>query len=208
MIITDISLQRNKKRFNIFLDHEFAFGISDELRFKYNLEVGNKIDKDFIEDILKAEELIKAKTKAFQLLSYRQRSKKEIHDSLIKSGYDEDVVLDTIEYLKRENFLNDEIFTESFIMDKKNLNKFGPIRIKNELKFKGIDESLIKEKLDSLFDQEEKFEIATRLAEKRISSYKNDTIEAKQRKLSNFLLRKGYDFDVVNKVVADLLHVR
>jgi len=208
MIITDISIQKNNKRFNIFLDGEFAFGISDELKFKYCLEIGKDINRDFIVNIIESEELKKAKDKSFKYLSYRQRSEKEIVDNLHKTGFDEKIITSTIQYLINEGFINDESFAENYIKDKKNLSKFGPLRIKNELKLKGIDERIIVEKLSELDDKEENYEIALDLAKKKMKGYINDPKEAKIRKLSSLLIRKGYDFDIVSKVINSLIDNR
>ena len=67
MKITNIELQKNRKRYNIYIDDEFAFGISDELRYKFGLHIDDNIEQDFIEDILKSEEQMKAINYALKL---------------------------------------------------------------------------------------------------------------------------------------------
>ena len=75
MIITKIEPQRNNKRVNIYIDGEFAFGILKEIQYKYKLWENTEIDRNYIEDILIAEQQAKANDYALRFISYRQRSK-------------------------------------------------------------------------------------------------------------------------------------
>ena len=59
MKITDIISQKRNERVNIYIDGKFAFGLSNELRYKYDLYMDKIVTHEFIEDVLKAEEQIK-----------------------------------------------------------------------------------------------------------------------------------------------------
>ncbi len=202
--ITDIVMQkRNKDRVNIYIDNMFAFGLTNELRYKFDLQINQELEESFIENVIKAEEQSKVTMAALNLISYRQRSIKEINDKLIEKGFEASFIEISIEYCKELNYLNDEHFARSFINDKQNLNKFGSKRIKYELIKKGISKDIIEEQLD--IDPDEEYEIALVLAEKKINSYKNDDRNSIYRKLSGFLLRKGYPYDVVKKVLNIIL---
>ena len=171
MIITKIETQKNnKERVNIYIDHEFAFGLMMEIQYKYDLKEGMEIDGDYIRKVLKEEELSKAKDQALKYLSYRQRSKKEILDKLKKNGFEEDIIEDTLIYLEDYGLVDDVEFAKSFMRDKINLNKFGPTRIKYELYKKGIDESII----EDVLDDDDEYNRALTLAKKKLPSYKND----------------------------------
>lgn len=203
MKITGIEIQRNKDRVNIYIDNKFAFGLTNELRYKFDLHVDQDLDPSFIESVLKAEEQNKVTTAALNLIAYRQRSIKEVYEKLKQKGYEELLIENTIEYCKKQNYLNDENFAQSFINDKQNLNQFGSKRIKYELIKKGISREVIDKKLD--IDNDEEYEIALILADKKIKSYKGQDRNSIYRKLSGFLMRKGYPYDVVTKVLNKVL---
>lgn len=203
MKITSIEPQRNKKRVNIYVDDLFTIGIDEELRFKYKLEVGMEVDDDFIKEVLKAEEQNKVINKALNLLSYRQRSEKEIYDALKRNDYEDVYIEKAIERCKEHGYINDRAFAEAFIRDKLNLNKLGEQRIKYELIRKGISDSIIEEVL--VLDSDDQFEVALELAEKRLPSYRKDDRNAKYRKLSGYLQRRGYSYDIVSKVMRKVL---
>lgn len=75
----------------------------------------------------------------------------------------------------------------------------------SELYQKGVDKEIISEIIDEVIDPDEELQRALELAEKKAVSYKNDDRNAKYRKLSAFLARKGYSFDIISKVLKEVL---
>ncbi len=203
MRITDIIPQKRHDRVNIYIDKKYAFGLSDELCYKYNLSVDKIVNQEFIDDVIKAEEENKVINSALNLLSYRQRSIKEIYTRLIQKGYEEEYVKNAIEYCTDRNYLNDKSYAENFIKDKINLNNHGSMRIRFDLLSKGVSKYIIDEVLNLDFDEE--YSRAYGLAQKKIKSYKNEEKNAIYRKLGGFLQRKGYTYEVVSKVLRVVL---
>lgn len=203
MKITRIEPQKNPNRVNIYIDNEFAFGLDVEIMYKHSLKADMNIDEHFLENILKAEELNKVINQALNLLSYRQRSEKEIFNSLKKKGNEEYYIEKAIEYCRNQNYLNDKSFAESFIKDKTNINKLGSQRIRYELISKGISKEIIEDVLQ--INNEDEYEMAKDLALKKLKSYKGQDNNSIYRKLGGFLQRRGYTYDIVSKVLREVL---
>lgn len=203
MIITNIELQKNNDRVNIYIDDKFAFGLSVELRFKYGLHIGDEIEQNFIDDILKSEEKAKVTNYALKLLSYRQKTEAEMFKALKRKGYDDTFIEHTISYLKENKYIDDLEYARMFIKDKQNLSKLGPNRIKFELLKKGISKEIIDSTLN--ISSNEEYDSAYELALKKQKSYLGQDKYAVYRKLGGFLQRKGYSFDTISKVLDDIL---
>lgn len=203
MKITKIKPQNNKDRVNIYLDGEFAFGLDMEIAYKYNLKKDMEIDESYIENVLKSEEQNSANDYALKFLSHRSRTEKEIVDKMIKKGFDEEVINETLAYLKKYNFIDDRRFAEIYTEEKIRLKKLGSYRIKHELQNKGVDESIASEIVEKYSDNE--YERAMELATKKVKSYKNDDKNAIYRKLGGYLQRRGYSFECVSKVLKELV---
>lgn len=203
MKITGIEPQKRQNRVNIYVDNLFSIGIEEELRFRYKLEVGMEVDDAFIKDVLMAEEQMKVRNHALNLLSYRQRSEKEIFTSLKRKGFAEEHIDQAIEYCKSNNYINDEEFAIAFINDKINLNKLGSYRIRQELLNKGVSSDIINKVI--ILKPGEQYEMALEIGKKRLNSYKNDDKNSVYRKLSGYLQRKGYSYDIISKVMSELL---
>lgn len=206
MEITKVELQKNNDyRYSIYIDDEFAFGITDELKYKYNLKKGLKLDQKLIDEILELESYNKAVNYVMYLLSFRMRSEKEIRDKLIEKEYMNHQIEHAIEYSKERNYINDFEFASSFVRDKTNLNKYGPEKIKFELYKKGISNSIISEVLEEYIPRDLEYENAHELAVKQVRKYSKDDKYKKYSKLSGYLYRKGYSFDIINSVVNSII---
>ncbi len=203
MKITKIEHQKNKNRLNIYLDNKFAFGIFEEIAYKYNLIEGMDIDENFIDNILILEEQQKANNYALNLLNHRWRTEKEIRDKLTNKNYDENIIKNTIAYLKNQNLINDKRFAETYTEEKIRLKKLGSYRIKHELYNKGISQEIIDETIEKYCHNE--YERALELAKKKITSYKNDDKNAIYRKLGGYLQRRGYSYDCISSILRELL---
>ncbi|CAM4414560.1 MAG: Regulatory protein RecX [Legionellaceae bacterium] len=105
--------------------------------------------------------------KALSLLARREYSCKELEQKLfLKANVKRDLVKQLINQLIEENLLSDTRFTEVFIHSR--IRKgYGPIRIREELKQKGISLTLIDQYLDQT---EEKWQsLLAKVWEKRFS---------------------------------------
>jgi regulatory protein len=202
--ITKIEPQkRNKKRVSVYIDDRFAFGIHEDIAYRLHIQEGTDIDKDYIENVLKTEEQNKANTYALNLLSFSARTEKQIRDKMSEKEYESSIINNTIEFLTRTGLLNDSKYAENFAKDKANFNKYGNSRIKFELYRKGVSKDIVEDVISNQPDDE--YERALEVATKKILSYKNDDKNAVYRKMSGFLQRKGYSYDIVSKVMKELL---
>lgn len=201
--ITKIEAQKTPDRVSIYINNEFAFGLSQIVRYEYNLKTNMTLDDSTIEELKDRDQLEKTKSYALYLLTYGDNTEKTLKDKLLMKGFSEDNIIDAIDYCKSYGYIDDKSYAERFIRDKVNLNKYGSKKIKSQLIEKGISKDLIEDVLD--LDGDLEYENAKNLAAKKLSSYKNlDSIVIKRR-LSGFLYRRGYDFSIINKVLRELL---
>ncbi|MFA5576839.1 MAG: RecX family transcriptional regulator [Tissierellaceae bacterium] len=203
MKITNIVAQKDKNRVNIYVDGLFSIGIGEEISYKYDLHLGMEVDDDFIKELLQAEEQNRALNQALNYLSYRQRSEREVYQALKRKGFESFYIDKAIEYCKKNKYIDDRSFAESYVKDKVNLSKLGSERIKYELRLKGISNDIIDKVL--VIDKSDQYEAALELARKRMDSYKGDSNNAIYRKLGGYLQRRGYPYETISKVLREVL---
>lgn len=203
--ITSIELQKNNKdRVNIYIDNNFAFGLDIAIYLKYNLKKDMELEQDFVETILMAEDLSKATNYAANLLSKKDRTQKEIKDKLLDKGYEIDIVDKVLVKLKEYNFINDELYCEKYINDKIKFSKYGKNKIKANLYAKGVDKDIISQKIVEI-DNNLEYERALAIANKKLPSLQKYDVMKIKSKLGNHLIGKGFDFDIVNKVIREII---
>lgn len=203
--ITKIEVQKKRKnRCSIYLDDEFAFGINIDVLYKFGLKKGDQLSEEDIEKILAVEEKQTAKERALKFLSYRDRSEKEVIDKLKAIGYKETVINWVLAELKRLKLIDDTQFAVSFAKTKMINKPMGEYMLRRELFSKGIDEKDIDEAIAIVYQEKDPITLATEVALKQVKKYKHlDETKAKRR-VSDFLLRRGFSWDVISDIIGNL----
>ena len=93
--ITGLKVQkRNKDRVNVYLDGEYAFGISRIVAAW--LRNGQELSEEKIAELKAQDNVEVALQRALNYLSYRPRSEQEVRQNLKKHKYHEGVILSLI----------------------------------------------------------------------------------------------------------------
>ncbi len=87
-----------------------------------------------------------------RLLAAREHSRRELHQKLIQRQADPGLLEQVLDQLQRDGLQSDDRYTESFIESRVNRGQ-GPVRIRRELKERGIDAELIDRYLE-IYDSE------------------------------------------------------
>jgi regulatory protein len=206
--ITAIEVQRkNKKRFNVYIDDSFAFGVHEDVLIWHKLTVGMELSTAFTEEVILAEEQSKANNYALKLLGYRARSEQEIRSRLSQKGYESNIIEGTVRFLKKNNYIDDYAFAKALVNDELNLKQSGEGLIKQKLLQKGISKEISQSVLKEILDEEESLAACIQLAEKKLNTtYRNDAPIDKMRKIVAFLQRRGYSYSMIRKAVGGILN--
>jgi regulatory protein len=133
--------------------------------------------------------------------SYQERNHNEVKQKLYGFGLYKAEVEELMSKLIEENYLNEERYAIVYAGGKFRVNKWGRTKILYELKQKQISAYCIKKAMASISDEDYEKTITKLATEKlkTLSSEKN--IFVKKTKLKNYLVGKGYEFDVVGRFV-------
>lgn len=202
--ITQIKLQKNKKRANVYLDGRFAFGLSLEALTQAGLKVNQEISKKKVEKLVKEDEFSKVFNRVLKFLGYRPRSEKEVLDWFKKKKVGQTTSDLVIKKLKRLGYLDDQEFVRWWLEQRLTFRPFGKKRLYLELKQKGIDREMIEEELGKIKD-EDLLALAEKVGKKKAHTLQQlDYFEAKE-KLIGFLSRRGFSWPIIKTVVEKIL---
>ncbi|SNZ06339.1 regulatory protein [Persephonella hydrogeniphila] len=133
----------------------------------------------------------KAKSYALRLLSKRDYFEEELRRKLLQKGFQEEDIHQVIEYLKKENLINDDKLLERY--KEINLQKGkSPLYIKNKLYRKGV------KNID--FSYEEELDAALYLLKFKFRREKNYTDIVK------FLRNRGFSYTVIQEAANKFLN--
>lgn len=136
-----------------------------------------------------------------QYCAYQERCHSEVKEKLYSYGVFRDDADEIISKLIEENYLNEERFASSFAGGRFRVKQWGKMKIKYELKQKGVSEYCIKRALQTI-DLDEYETCLQKLADQKLKTLKSEkNIFIKKRKLQDFLLQRGFENDLVREVV-------
>ncbi|WLD25148.1 regulatory protein RecX [Flavobacterium dauae] len=134
--------------------------------------------------------------------SYQDRCYKEVISKLKSLGMFQTAIDHILNHLAENNFLNEERFAKSFARGKHKFKYWGKRRIEQELKFRDISAYNIKIALKEI--ETDYLNNFYALADKKWTSINESSIEKKKRKWVDFLLRKGYESNLIFDFLKDL----
>ena len=145
----------------------------------------------------------KVLSKLMRYCAFQERSSKEV---LTKIGaYNvEDLQSKLIyNYLIQHNYLNDNRYACAFVSGKFRINKWGKIKIKMTLLFKGIDATVIEKAMNEI-NQTEYLKTLQALAINKIEHINAKNAFDLKNKTRRYLLNKGYEADLINEAIESI----
>ena len=146
-----------------------------------------------------------AKPKIEKFCAYQERSHQQVKRKLQGyglNGMDADILL--VE-LMHANFLNEERFAMAYARGKFKIKGWGKTKIKQGLKREGVGEKLIQQALASL-GMDDYLDTLNTLTTKKWPLIKGASHIEKVFKLKRYLVGKGYDFEAIDKAIAQVVN--
>lgn len=208
--ITDLEVQTNHSdRMSVFLDGEFAFGVHRDLVAKHGLRVGATLTLDEQQRLEAEDQAIRAKQRALDYLAYKPRTEKEVRRKLEQEDVPATVVEDVIARLQELGYLDDETYAHDYAHNRFSNKKYGPERIRRELRERGIDRHLADAAVDEVFADADSVEVARSHAEKRWSRIaQEDDPRRQKQKLYRYLKRRGFTSDTIYRIIDEFVDER
>ncbi len=138
--------------------------------------------------------------KASQYCAYQERSQQEVRDKLYDWGLHKEDVEDCIAELIIQNFINEERYSKLYAVSKLRQNKWGKVKIKQELKLKKISPYCIKIALDEINDSEYR-SILSIILKKKAAEVKDTNKYKRMAKIASFAISKGFENELVREIL-------
>lgn len=189
--------QKDPQRVNVYLDGEFAFGLTGIVAAW--LKVGQDLSEEKIASLKVAEDREVTYQKALHFLSYRPRSSAEVRQNLTKRGVSEILIEETVNRLQQAGLVNDEAFARAWVENRNTFRPSGKPALRIELRRKGLSDEIVQSVLDAQVNEETlAFEAARKYA-RRLAGLEWSKF---RQKLGGFLTRRGFAYTVVAPVVS------
>jgi len=144
-----------------------------------------------------------AYTKLVDWCNKAERCRFDLARKLSIWGAEKSFIDACIDRLRKSNLFDDARFASAYAHDKSNLQRWGAQKIKMHLKAKSISDESIREALGHL-ENEVQQENIRELVKRKCSSVKGKTPYERNAKLIQFLLRKGFAYDVIKRELSTI----
>lgn len=147
--------------------------------------------------------LAEAKQKLEHYCAYQERCHHEVSQKLRTLGIQNEDADKVMVYLIENNYLSEERFACAFARGKHRIKHWGKIRIQNELKFRNISNYIIDRALREI-TVGEYLDTFHALAQRNWESFTETNPITKRKKFCDYLLRKGFESQLVYDKVKEL----
>ncbi len=205
MQVVNINYSKSKEVFEVVFEDETKLLLNYNIFEKYKVSVDMDFSENEILEMKYFSDIERAKSRAINYILGKLKTKYEVRLKLKENGFAEDVIDEVLDILEKEEYLNDKIYCEIFIEDKKKLNGYGKNKIKSLLIQKGISKNIFEGFLNE-FEYEEEFDNALKMGIKKLELLSNEEDNFKKKqKIINYLAYRGFGFDVINDVLKEIL---
>ncbi|MEB3058464.1 regulatory protein RecX [Parvimonas sp. D9] len=205
MQVVNINYSKSKEVFEVVFEDETKLLLNYNIFEKYKVSVDMDFSEDEILEMKYFSDIERAKSRAINYISGKLKTKYEVRLKLKENGFTEDVIDKVLDILEKEEYLNDKVYCEIFIEDKKKLNGYGKNKIKSLLIQKGISKNIFEDFLNE-FEYDEEFDNALKMGIKKLELLSNEEDNFKKKqKIINYLTYRGFGFDVINDVLKEIL---
>jgi regulatory protein len=130
---------------------------------------------------------------ALRLLVRREHSVQEITSKLTSRGYQREAVATVVAALAAENLLSDNRFVEEFVASRARRGS-GPVKIRDELRGRGVDETLVE---TVLMEQAESWAANAASVRRKRFGAALPRDYAERARQARFLQQRGFSMDAI-----------
>lgn len=140
------------------------------------------------------------KQKLVNYCVYQDRCHSEVEQKMREFVLIPEAKEEILLYLLKENYLNEERFTRSYIRGKFYMKQWGKAKIKIHLKQKGITDKLISKCFDEI-DDDDYTNIIRKVYENYFSKLKGLQLYQRKSKTVKYLLSRGFEYENILQVI-------
>jgi regulatory protein len=140
-----------------------------------------------------------ARLVALRLLGRRDYTREELRRRLADRGFPDDQIAAALDALQEQGFQDDSRAARAFVRTAANIKGRGPLRIRQELKARGVSAETISAATADLTPEQVRQAIDLILTRKRIA---RPIPREQQQRLFQHLVRRGFPADAIVKALS------
>ncbi len=190
---------RRKGLTQLFIDGEAAVKVDTEVFLQSGLQPGAQLSDQELCELIQASDARRAKEKALYLLEHRDHSKQELTEKIARTAASREAAQAAADRMEELGLVDDRRFAQDYARELFARKGFGPRRVAQELRRKGIAQELVDELLEAYHDPEQNSRNIRRVLEKKYPAWRED--EGARRRAFAALQRLGYSYGQIREAL-------
>lgn len=195
MTITDFKVTK-RGRIALYADDAFLMSLHPDVFAASGISVGIQLDECQLAELLEQAEMKKAKEKALSLLSYKEYTSQQLTERLCRQ-VGEDAAEAAVVRMEELGLIDDEDYAERFARDLSQRKRYGVLRIRQEMRRRGLSSEQIEHAVSQLED--DPVEQMQTIIERKYPLARED--EKTRQRAFQALLRMGYPSSEVRRAL-------
>ncbi len=188
--------QRKKGRYMVKLDGGVLLRVTEEELLRFRLRSGMELDQETVEAIQSSTRASSTRVQAANIIGSRPLSKRELTKRLVEKGNEQADAQAAADWLEELGAVDDAGYAAALARHY-GARGYGPQRVREELRRRGVDRALWEQALEEL---PESGEILDALIQKRCRGDLSDPKE--RRRTCDALLRRGFSWSEVKAAMG------
>ncbi|GER84598.1 regulatory protein RecX [Thermogemmatispora aurantia] len=207
MQITAIEPQANKnEQVNLFVDGQRLLTVNVLVVERLGLAVGQELSPELLARLRREAALQQALDRALNYLSFRPRSRQEVHHYLRRRGVAPDLIEAVLERLTELGLVDDRAFATFWVESRERFHPEGARALQSELRARGVAPEIAAEVVKQEDDEERALQAGRKKVRVLLRGGAARNYEAFRNQLGAFLLRRGFSYETAKRVVRQLWH--
>jgi len=177
-----------------------------ETKTRHQLAKGMRWSHELHETLFEELTRQNALRSALRMLTLSARSRADLERSLIARSHPREAAIWAVEKMDSMGALDDELFAAGLVRRELTRKPAGRRLLESKLRAKGVSDEITRRVIDEALDERDPYEDAMKIAA-RSARAMSDSLEREKkfRRLTGKLARRGFDADVVRRVVTEVL---
>lgn len=188
--------ERKKGWFLVKLENQDILRVTEEEVLRFGLRAGLELTPEITGALESSVKTSRAKAQAANIIGSRALSKRELTKRLVQKGNETADAQTAADWLEEIGAVNDENYAAALVRHYGGKG-YGPARVREELRRRGVDRELWDEAMLEMPDAQE---ILDQLIQKKCRGDLSDPKEKKR--VSDMLLRRGFAWSDVRSAMS------
>lgn len=197
-------VHRDKSRCSIFVDDVFTMACPVDAIATLGIKKGDEFTEDLERVLSKENTRSIIKSKVYSYATFKPRTRSQVRDYLEKLNVPESLILELLEWLGSFDIVDDVKYAQRFLEASKVQKPLSRLAAARMLTKKGIPSTIVKIALENFYSEDDNFNAAVQVAEKKLRSLTGISDNEKKEKVIRTLQYRGYAWNVISAVLAKL----